>query len=167
MAKRGRYNARVAFQSSARRQKSVSSARKCSRYDHNKRRRICAPSALDLTEDSRAKGDGGLYPNAHWPDFDALDATETAALRTGFHQAAPFPHLVLDGFVPPEVLKAMQRDFDAAIPSDWHEYRGSLQNKRGTPAGVHLPAAVQAYFNTLYSGFHLSLARVQAGWRGA
>jgi hypothetical protein len=92
-----------------------------------------------------------------WPHFDAVDAAETAALGSAFHHAAPFPHLVLDGFVPVGLLKAMLRDFDAAIPTDWQAYRGSLQNKRGTPAGGHLPDAVQDYFNTLYSGPFLRL----------
>ncbi len=78
-------------------------------------------------------------------------------MATAFHRGEPFPHLVLDGFFPAAVLLAMARDFDSAVPSDWHEFRGSLQQKRGTPAGGHLPAAVQDYFNTLYSGPFLRL----------
>ncbi len=111
----------------------------------------------DLTEDFILNVENGIQPESHWPDFDAMGEAETAALAAAFHGAAPFPHLVMDGFFPASVLRAMARDFDSAVPSDWHEFRGSLQQKRGTPAGGHLPAAVQDYFNTLYSGPFLRL----------
>jgi len=112
---------------------------------------------LDLTQDINLNVERAFQPKPHWPDFDAADEPETAALGLAFRKAAPFPHVVLDGFFPEAVLKAMLLEFDQAEPSNWHEYRGSLQNRRGTPAGGHLPPAVQDYFNTVYSGPFLRL----------
>ena len=50
------------------------------------------------------------------------------------------------------MLQAMAKEFDTAVSSDWREYHGALQRKRGTPPGGHLPPAVQDYFNVVYSG---------------
>jgi len=85
-------------------------------------------------------------------DFDAIPLEVTTALAQAYHSAKPFPHVVVDNLFSERSLRAMIRDFDAAVPSDWKEYRGGLQRKRGTPAGSHLPPAVQDYFNLLNSG---------------
>ncbi len=110
-----------------------------------------------LTENFTSPATGQFASPPQWPDFDGFDDHEIIALAAAFQRASPFPHLVIDGFFPVSVLASMVRDFDAAIPSDWHEYHGSLQNKRGTPPEGHLPDAVQAYFNMLYSGPFLRL----------
>jgi hypothetical protein len=110
-----------------------------------------------LTDDLTARVERKSLPEPQWPDFDAFDEKDTAALAAAFQRAVPFPHLVMDGLFPASALAAMARDFDAASSSDWREYRGSLQRKRGTPADWHLPAAVQGYFNMLYSGPFLRL----------
>ncbi len=110
-----------------------------------------------MTEDDHSNVESRIQPELHWPNFDAVGGSETLAMSAAFHRAAPFPHLVMDGFFPAAALAAMGRDFDAAVSADWREYHGSLHSKRGTPAGGHLPAAVQDYFNMLYSGPFLRL----------
>jgi hypothetical protein len=87
-----------------------------------------------------------------WPDFDAVSEKDSHALAAAFRRASPFPHLVIDYFFPAPMLEAMAREFDAAAPSDWREYHGGLQRKRGTPPGGHLPPTVQEYFNVVHSG---------------
>ena len=87
-----------------------------------------------------------------WPDFDAVAETDSDALAAAFRRASPFPHLVMDYLFPAASLQAMAKEFDAAVSSDWREYHGGLQRKRGTPPGGHLPPAVQDYFNVVYSG---------------
>ncbi|HEX3756863.1 MAG TPA: 2OG-Fe(II) oxygenase [Rhizomicrobium sp.] len=89
---------------------------------------------------------------AQWPNFDAVAEKDSNALAAAFRRASPFPHLVMDDFFPTTVLQAMAKEFDVAASSDWREYRGGLQRKRGTPPGGHLPPAVQDYFNVVYSG---------------
>ncbi len=93
-----------------------------------------------------------LRAGAQWPDFDAVAEKDFNALAAAFRRASPFPHLVMDDLFPAPMLQAMAKEFDAAVSSDWREYHGGLQRKRGTPPGGHLPPAVQDYFNVVYSG---------------
>jgi 2OG-Fe(II) oxygenase superfamily len=93
-----------------------------------------------------------LCAGARWPDFDAVAEKDSNALAAAFRRASPFPYLVMDDLFPAAVLQAMTKEFDAALASDWREYHGGLQRKRGTPPGGHLPPAVQDYFNVVYSG---------------
>src|ERR1700723_3576774 len=94
---------------------------------------------------------------AQWPDFDAVAEKNSHALAAAFRRASPFPHLVMDDLFPAAALQAMAKEFDAAVSSDWREYHGGLQRKRGTPPDGHLPPAVQDYFNVVYSGPFLRL----------
>jgi 2OG-Fe(II) oxygenase superfamily len=94
---------------------------------------------------------------AQWPDFDAVAEKNSHALAAAFQRASPFPHLVMDDLFPAAALQAMAKEFDAAVSSDWREYHGGLQRKRGTPPDGHLPPAVQDYFNVVYSGPFLRL----------
>jgi 2OG-Fe(II) oxygenase superfamily len=89
-------------------------------------------------------------PAESWLDFDAFAEADFEAFGESFRQAAPFPHLVTDDLFPPEMLRAMVKDFDD-FPG-WREYHGNLQRKLGTPPSVRLPPSVQNYFNVLYSG---------------
>ena len=89
---------------------------------------------------------------AQWPDFDAVSEKDSNALAAAFRRASPFPHLVMDDLFPTPMLQAMSNEFDTAVSTDWREYHGALQRKRGTPPGGHLPPAVQDYFNVVYSG---------------
>jgi 2OG-Fe(II) oxygenase superfamily len=87
-----------------------------------------------------------------WPDFDALAETDSDFLGESYRQASPFPHVVIDDLFPAAALQTMQQEFDAVVSTSWREYRGSLQRKRGTAPGAHLPPAIQDYFNVVYSG---------------
>jgi hypothetical protein len=93
-----------------------------------------------------------LRVGGKWPDFDAVAENDSHALAAAFRRASPFPHLVMDDLFPTPMLQAMAKEFDAAVPSDWREYHGGLQRKRGTPPGGHLPPTIQDYFNAVYSG---------------
>jgi hypothetical protein len=73
-------------------------------------------------------------------------------LRVKFACAAPFPHLVIDGLFPPDRLRPVAADFDAAPAGIWRNIQSGLQRKRATPPDSPLPASVQDYFNTLNSG---------------
>jgi hypothetical protein len=93
-----------------------------------------------------------LRTGTQWPDFDVVAEKDSDALAAAFRRASPFPHLVMDHLFPAPMLQVMAKEFDAAVSSDWREYHGGLQRKRGTPPGGHLPPAVQDYFNVVYSG---------------
>jgi hypothetical protein len=94
-------------------------------------------------------------PAEFWPDFDAFIEANSEDLGGSFRQATPFPHLVIEDLFPPEMLRAMAKDFDNFL--GWREFHGNLQRKLATPPSVRLPPAVQNYFNVLYSGPFLRL----------
>ena len=54
-------------------------------------------------------------------DFDALDSS-IGTLREDFDDAAPFPHVVIDGLLRPEALQAALTAFEAVGQSGWTKY---------------------------------------------
>lgn len=62
----------------------------------------------------------------------AFEALERAARerRAEFSGAAPFPHLVIDGLLPPEIATALAAEFDA-IEDGWIYYHHVNERKRG------------------------------------
>ena len=58
-----------------------------------------------------------------------------ASASVGFAQAAPFPHAVLDQFLPAGHAAALASDFpkpDAPIWADWRQRTGHQYGKQGT-----------------------------------
>jgi hypothetical protein len=87
-----------------------------------------------------------------WPDFESLVETDAPILSERYKEAPPFPHLFIDNLFPENVTRAMANEFETVGSSQWRNFQGGLQRKRGTVPGAALPPTVQEYFNLLYSG---------------
>ncbi len=55
----------------------------------------------------------------------------TDALARQYMEASPYPHAVFDGFVKPELLEAVLREFEHELGEDWIYYHHFNEKKRG------------------------------------
>ncbi len=72
---------------------------------------------------------GGVTP---WL-FDRAALSAVARAKSSAHRAAhPFPHTVIDDFLPPDALRAVQAEFPAPGTPGWERYDDPLQKKLGS-----------------------------------
>lgn len=72
-----------------------------------------------------------------------------AALRARWDRAAPFPHLVLDDFLPAAACEALRREFDAPRGEGWIENRHVSQRLRSRNGHHRQSPATQALLDAL------------------
>jgi hypothetical protein len=85
-------------------------------------------------------------------NFNVFGEADYESLGETYRQALPFPHLVIEELFSAESLQAIAQEFNDSSSPEWREFRGALQNKRGTAPGANMPHTAQDYFNFLYSG---------------
>lgn len=72
-------------------------------------------------------------------------------LRARYADASPFPHAVIDEFMPPEVLHEVLEEFPAPRDVDWQRFRSRTEAKLATNAESQMRCAtrhVLAQFNS-------------------
>lgn len=85
-----------------------------------------------------------VFPYTKWlPQINDLGNT--------FRHAHPFPHIVLDDFLQPEVLKAALKEFPALNSGEWTQYLHANERKFGKTDVDSFPSTLQAIINELNS----------------
>jgi hypothetical protein len=75
---------------------------------------------------------------------------ELARLHTGAYRAAdPFPHVVIDDFLDPRLLKTVLTEFDAMDRSGWHYTERATERKYSTEDFRHFGPITRAVFSQL------------------
>jgi Rps23 Pro-64 3,4-dihydroxylase Tpa1-like proline 4-hydroxylase len=72
-------------------------------------------------------------------------------LREEFHTNSPFPHVVVDDFLPPEVLEAVLSEFPAPEEIDWQQFDNAREIKLALSDAEQMGPATRhllAEFNT-------------------
>lgn len=71
--------------------------------------------------------------------FDNMSLEALAdRLREGYMTARPFPHVVIDDFLPPESLRAVLREFPAPGQIDWIDFSNYTEKKLATKAETQM-----------------------------
>lgn len=69
-----------------------------------------------------------------------------------YASAAPYPHVVVDEFLPPETYRSLSAAFPTPGADIWHQYRGSRENKKlQSRDRSRLPAAFNSLIDRLNS----------------
>jgi hypothetical protein len=85
-------------------------------------------------------------PSLDLPGFHEIAARS----RERFAAAAPFPHVVLDGFLHPAAAEAVRREFDD-VPEGWTYYHHVNEKKRGFSDLARMGPASRALIADLHS----------------
>ncbi len=100
---------------------------------------------------------GRRLPLASLLDRRLSDPAHLAALRTEMRTAAPFAHLVIDGWFSPDLLELVRREFDSPERVELTSARTTHEATYRTPLGARLGPASQLYFNLVNSGAFVDL----------
>jgi hypothetical protein len=72
-----------------------------------------------------------------------------AALADTYRGASPFPHIVIDEFLQPQVAERLAGVFPAADAAFWHEYNNPIEKKLACNMREHMPAPIGAALDAL------------------
>jgi hypothetical protein len=89
-------------------------------------------------------------------DYDVLDA-RAESLAARFRQAAPYPHLVFDALLKPEVARALEAAFPTALDGFWTHYNHYNSKKAGLTKLDALPPLFQRVVHELNDARFTSL----------
>jgi hypothetical protein len=67
----------------------------------------------------------------------------------------PFPHIVIDDFLPPEVLDEVLVHFDSIKRDDWFKFDGQYELKLASKKEIHIPQFIRHVLHELNSGYVL------------
>jgi hypothetical protein len=73
------------------------------------------------------------------------------ALREAYRSNDPFPHVVIDGFLPPEVAGRVHSEFPTEETFDWQCFENALEVKRATRADEPFGPATRELMHELNS----------------
>lgn len=79
--------------------------------------------------------------------LDPAYKTLGPALHAGYRQAHPFPHVVIDDFLPPALADQVIEEFPAPSSIDWIQFNHGGAVKLGSRGDLQVPAAIR---NVLY-----------------
>lgn len=83
-----------------------------------------------------------------------------------YKAAQPFPHLVIDDFLPEAALDAVLDEFPTAESEFWYKFDDQFQKKLGSPAEVFMPSSARTLTAELNSGYFLDFLGVLTGIQG-
>ncbi len=98
---------------------------------------------MSSSAESRRSGS----PSVDQARLDTLLPAATAAYRT----AEPYPHIVLDGFLPADVADRLARDFPPIAPETWINYLHVNERKYGSNDRATFPPSIDALIETLHA----------------
>ena len=99
--------------------------------------------------------------------FDRSALLEIAREHAAAHKvAAPFPHTVIDGLFPPEVLRKVLAEFPAPGTAGWERYDDPLQKKLGSRDEELVGAATRLFLHELNSEPWIRFLEELTGIRG-
>lgn len=97
-------------------------------------------------------------------DFERLDDV-AAQHHDGFVRAEPFPHVVLDDFLPQEVAEGLLNDFDPELKG-WKHYHHYNERKSAITDLDEMPAHTRGVFEDLLSDRALDFVARLSGIEG-
>ena len=97
---------------------------------------------------------------------DIIANSSVQRLHTDYINAAPFPHIVLEGLFDSAHLDAIEREFGGVNRGEWISYDNANEIKFGTRPNAVLGPASQAYFDTIHRGQFLSFLSALTGIAG-
>jgi hypothetical protein len=84
--------------------------------------------------------------------------------KVSYQSASPYPHIVIDNFLHPEILAECIREFDALNSSDgWINYVHYNERKRGLNKAELLPASIRHTIDTLNTPYFLTFLEELTG----
>lgn len=83
--------------------------------------------------------------------FSVKSLAPFAALRPGFETATPFPHLVIDGFLPEDLAAELAGAFPPPQSDIWWRYDNPLEKKLACNEPAKLPPVIQETLAALNS----------------
>jgi 2-oxoglutarate-Fe(II)-dependent oxygenase superfamily protein len=97
--------------------------------------------------------DGDLSSNhsAATAPTPLIDLQALASAATAYAAAKPFPHLVIDDFLPLALADALEAEFPPYESEAWHEYNNAIEVKRTCNNWNHFPPTTYAFFGQLNS----------------
>jgi hypothetical protein len=133
-------------------------------------------TSTERPHDDATRGAQGRAPRArtvmHPVDarpflFDRHALLSIARERAGAYKtAAPFPHAVIDDFLPREVLAPVLAEFPAPSEPGWERYNDPLQKKLGSRDEEALGAATRLLLHELNSSAFLAFLEELTGIEG-
>lgn len=90
-------------------------------------------------------------------EYAILDQEILSLSRASFKNASPFPHIVIDNFLKPEVAESIYNAFPDAHEDFWYEYNNPIEIKLACNDPQHIPPNVMEVLNTLNSNKYLKL----------
>jgi Rps23 Pro-64 3,4-dihydroxylase Tpa1-like proline 4-hydroxylase len=98
-----------------------------------------------------------LAPGELTPAFDAL-ADRADELARQFQAGQPYPHVVIDDFLPPAVAERLEADFPPTDADVWYRFPSADQvNKLQLSAERHLPDSLRTAIHEFNSGQFLAV----------
>lgn len=94
-----------------------------------------------------------------------LSRASVSTLRRKFAEAAPFPHVVIDGLFQPEFLDRVLDDYTAGF-HDWVHYDSANEVKTGTRPNAKLGRGSQRYFDIIHRGQFMQFLTAITGIEG-
>jgi hypothetical protein len=91
---------------------------------------------------------------------------DPAALRPRFEAARPFPHVVVDGLFPDDVLEAVRTAFPPPEAEGWRRFDNSNERKLGSVAGLVLQDPVADFLAALNAAPILEFLEASTGIDG-
>lgn len=96
------------------------------------------------------------------PDLIALGQERHA----DFRDAEPFPHILLDNFLPEEILRSIIASFDSLESEHWRRFDHTNSVKRGCPDEGVMPTPLRTLFRQLNSAPFLLFLQALSGIEG-
>ncbi len=99
--------------------------------------------------------------------FDRARLVERArALAPSYASASPFPHIVIDDFLPAEVLDTVLAEFPSPKSGSWEKYNDAMQKKYGSRDEEALGPTTRMVLHELNSGAFLAFLEELTGIKG-
>lgn len=99
--------------------------------------------------------------------FDRSELVEKArALAAEYKEAAPFPHIAIDNFLPPTVLERVLAEFPTPDSPVWEKYNDRMQRKLGSRDESTLGPTTRTLLRELNSSAFLSFLEELTGIEG-
>jgi Rps23 Pro-64 3,4-dihydroxylase Tpa1-like proline 4-hydroxylase len=97
--------------------------------------------------------------------FDRL-LTQGRDLRASYASAQPFPHVVIDDFLPPAILEQVLAEFPGPDAIDWKRFKDGTGRKLATREEAQLGPATRAFLHNLNSSRFLRFLEELTGIDG-
>lgn len=86
--------------------------------------------------------------------------------KSDYINADPFPHIIIDDFLPPEILDSILDDFPKPDEIEWWTFNNNNEIKLGSKNEVQIPQIARNVLQELNSGYILDWLEVLTGVPG-